>query len=328
MARASSLRLASIILFNIFSTMEAITLPSMEAMSKSLSSALLAAVTTATSPAGAGGIEAANGRLIGLLAGGLCVLAGWVLLRILRPEKLFLRRVPARRNHVNLLHVLGLFLLNSVSGWLGIRAWAAMRGIQTDSPGHLPMTVKIPGAIFAQLVLIGATLTVAGITFRHGLRRGLGLSLRHGLCDCLRAAMGCLAALPPCYAALMATRLLMPSAWITDHEVLTFLPGASALWLGVAVVSTVVLAPIAEELLYRGLLQSMIREYTHRPWPAIILASALFAGSHLPYYQDMPALFVLAVALGYNYERTGRLVAPIVLHALFNAAMIWTTLAR
>ena len=68
----------------------------------------LAAVTTATSPAGAGGIEAANGRLIGLLAGGLCVLAGWVLLRILRPEKLFLRRVPARRNHVNLLHVLGL----------------------------------------------------------------------------------------------------------------------------------------------------------------------------------------------------------------------------
>ena len=87
------------------------------------------------------------------------------------------------------------------------------------------------------------------------------------------------------------------------------------------------LAPIAEELFYRGLMQSMLRRYGLRPWMAILATSAVFAVSHWPHYQDMPALFVLAVALGYNYERTGRLIAPIVLHAAFNGVTLWATLA-
>jgi membrane protease YdiL (CAAX protease family) len=36
----------------------------------------------------------------------------------------------------------------------------------------------------------------------------------------------------------------------------------------------------------------------------------------------MPPLFVLAVCFGYVYERTGKLWAPILMHALFNATSI------
>jgi membrane protease YdiL (CAAX protease family) len=38
----------------------------------------------------------------------------------------------------------------------------------------------------------------------------------------------------------------------------------------------------------------------------------------------LPALVILGIVLGYNYERSGRLWAPIMIHALFNALSIVT----
>jgi ABC-2 type transport system permease protein len=57
-------------------------------------------------------------------------------------------------------------------------------------------------------------------------------------------------------------------------------------------------------------------------WPAIVATSAIFALMHGGIAQPhaIPALFTLSLALGWVYERTGRLTAPIVMHALFNAA--------
>ena len=167
------------------------------------------------------------------------------------------------------------------------------------------------------------------MTFGHGLRRGLGLDLRRVHHDAARAVIGCLAVLPLCYAALEAAHLLMPTKWIVIHPFLTFLlaPETSAAWVAAVWGSALVLAPIGEELLYRGLVQSMLRRYGLGPWPAIAVASIVFAASHASQPQDMPALLLLALALGYNYERTGRLIAPMLLHALFNAATIWTVMA-
>lgn len=303
------------------------TVTPLETMSKPLSAAARGAATTTTSLPGAGEVEIVSGPMMGLLAVGICVLVGWVFVRILRPEKFLLRRVPRRPNHLNLVHVLAMFLLYFACTPLAMTVLAKLQAIRTESLKDLPMTVKLPGAIFGQLVLIGGALTVAAINFRHGLRRGLGMSFRHGLCDSLRAAVACLAVLPVCYGVLVVTQLLMPEQWVRIHPILEFTPGASPFWLAAVLVSTVVLAPLSEELLYRGLLQSMIRQHTRSPWPAILVTSGVFAASHSPQYQDMPALFVLALALGYNYERTGRLVAPILLHALFNAAMLWARLA-
>jgi membrane protease YdiL (CAAX protease family) len=52
-------------------------------------------------------------------------------------------------------------------------------------------------------------------------------------------------------------------------------------------------------------------------WMAILATSALFAVVH-PMW-TWPAIFLLAVCLGYAYERTGNLWVPIVIHAAFNA---------
>jgi hypothetical protein len=84
----------------------------------------------------------------------------------------------------------------------------------------------------------------------------------------------------------------------------------------------VVLAgPVMEEVTYRGLLQESLAQSTMPRWSAVGLTSVVFALMHggiaEPY--ALPALFVLSVALGWAYEKTGRLITPIIMHMLFNA---------
>ncbi len=86
----------------------------------------------------------------------------------------------------------------------------------------------------------------------------------------------------------------------------------------VAVLSAAVVAPIAEEIIFRGLLQRMIQSLTRRPAIAVVLASLAFAMVHDPWTLQ-PGVFVLALFLGLAYFRTGSLLVPIFAHAVFNA---------
>ena len=79
--------------------------------------------------------------------------------------------------------------------------------------------------------------------------------------------------------------------------------------------------PAGGKMIFRGLFQTMIRSYLGRPWPAIMLTSALFAAVH-GNATHWPALFVLSVGLGYAYEKSGSLFRPIFMHALFNGISI------
>jgi membrane protease YdiL (CAAX protease family) len=55
-----------------------------------------------------------------------------------------------------------------------------------------------------------------------------------------------------------------------------------------------------------------------RRWLAVLITSLLFAIVH-PIWMA-PAIFVLAICLGYAYERTGNLWVPILIHAAFNTS--------
>jgi membrane protease YdiL (CAAX protease family) len=97
---------------------------------------------------------------------------------------------------------------------------------------------------------------------------------------------------------------------------------AIALWIG-----AVVIAPVAEEVFFRGLLQTFLVRVLGRRWPAIVVAAVLFSLAHLSSPHHIPALVVLAVMLGYAYERTGSLVSPILIHAAFNLkTLVWNAL--
>lgn len=81
-------------------------------------------------------------------------------------------------------------------------------------------------------------------------------------------------------------------------------------------VAGVIVAPLCEEFLFRGFFYGVWKRYLGPLW-AGLLACLLFAAFHtsLPAFAS---LFVLAICLNLAYERTGSLLVPIGMHALFN----------
>lgn len=89
----------------------------------------------------------------------------------------------------------------------------------------------------------------------------------------------------------------------------------------IAVLMTCVIAPVVEEMLFRGLiLRSFLRQY---PRGAALVGSAvLFGAAHLNVYQ-FAAGSLMGLLLGWLYDRTRSLWPCIALHAAYNAAVVW-----
>jgi membrane protease YdiL (CAAX protease family) len=94
------------------------------------------------------------------------------------------------------------------------------------------------------------------------------------------------------------------------------------------------LAPLAEEFVYRGLLQQGLKAIGLSTRIAIVITSFLFAMMHWPALTDgsrlvgITMLFILAVGWGMLYERTGRIAAPVLAHVIFNATNVLIALNR
>jgi membrane protease YdiL (CAAX protease family) len=90
----------------------------------------------------------------------------------------------------------------------------------------------------------------------------------------------------------------------------------SPLGWGMAIAVLAVLAPMGEELIFRGLLLGGA-QVAMGSRQALFLSSALFAAAHLqPYY--VAGLFVVGLILGTVYQRTRSLVACVYVHGLYN----------
>ena len=92
-------------------------------------------------------------------------------------------------------------------------------------------------------------------------------------------------------------------------------------------ITAVVVMPVFEEMLFRGMFQTIIRSFVGGPWLSILITSVLFATIH-SYPSHWPALFALSICLGYAYEKSGSLVRSIFIHSLFNAASVIATMTQ
>jgi len=89
-------------------------------------------------------------------------------------------------------------------------------------------------------------------------------------------------------------------------------------------VMAIILAPLTEETLFRGVLYPLVKQAGH-PRLALWGLSLLFAAVHVNLVTFVP-LLCLALMLTLLYERTGNLLASITAHATFNAlnfAQLW-----
>ena len=104
-----------------------------------------------------------------------------------------------------------------------------------------------------------------------------------------------------------------------DQAAVKLLTDAESWWTTAYLgVFAMVIAPVAEEFIFRGMLFPLVKQLG---WPKLAWfgVSFLFALIHLNAPTFVP-LFALALALTWLYERTDNLLAPITAHALFNAA--------
>jgi membrane protease YdiL (CAAX protease family) len=109
------------------------------------------------------------------------------------------------------------------------------------------------------------------------------------------------------------------AGWPPEEQLaVTLLANTKSWWMRIYLGAfAVVLAPVAEEFIFRGMLYPLVKQLGS-PRYALFGTSAVFALIHLDAGTLVP-LFVLALALTWLYEKTDNLLAPITAHALFNA---------
>lgn len=132
-----------------------------------------------------------------------------------------------------------------------------------------------------------------------------------------------LAALPLVYAAFLVVTAAGVNQSDAQEITLYFQRAAVAgdfRRMGLVVLLAAVMAPVAEEFLFRGYFYGVLRRYLGVT-PSLIFVSALFAAIHLNGPVFLP-LFVLAACLTLAYEATGSLVTCVVMHSLFNTTML------
>ena len=94
---------------------------------------------------------------------------------------------------------------------------------------------------------------------------------------------------------------------------------------GLMAFSAAIVAPIAEEVIFRGYLYPVAKKYSG-PWVGMLFSSLVFAAGHGNVPLMLP-LFLLGMIMAYSYEKTGSILAPISIHFCFNSATVLMQLA-
>uniref|UniRef100_UPI00286E6816 CPBP family intramembrane glutamic endopeptidase n=1 Tax=Chamaesiphon sp. VAR_69_metabat_338 TaxID=2964704 RepID=UPI00286E6816 len=81
-----------------------------------------------------------------------------------------------------------------------------------------------------------------------------------------------------------------------------------------------VAAPLFEEFLFRGFLLPSLTRYVPT-WAAIGISALIFGVAHLSLSEIVP-LTTLGIILGTVYARTRNLLAPMLLHSLWNSSTL------
>ena len=91
-----------------------------------------------------------------------------------------------------------------------------------------------------------------------------------------------------------------------------------------AIVVAVVLAPVFEEIFFRGFFYPPLRNRLG-PMRAVILDGVIFGALHMR-PESILSLVIVGIILAYVYEKTESILAPILAHALYNGLVVLISL--
>jgi hypothetical protein len=131
-----------------------------------------------------------------------------------------------------------------------------------------------------------------------------------------RAVATLLMALPAVAVSGWLVGRLWPDAGGSNPLLDLVLTSADPLALLCFAVTATVLAPLFEEVLFRGTLLPVVAQRWGGP-VGVLVSAAVFALAHLSLSEGIP-LFVLGIGLGWLRWRSGRLAPSVLMHALWN----------
>jgi membrane protease YdiL (CAAX protease family) len=252
--------------------------------------------------------EEAIGILIGLILGGLALIVGLVMNAV---RAIVVRQAlpPQRYRGPSVLVLLVLAAIVTTVASLGLvgELAALETGGELSSTGSLLLlTVTQLGLLAAAALFVAAPRALEGVRLLP--QRGLWRSVLIGLGLVLPSWIG--AQLISLLVVTALERLGMrPDVGLAEEAIARVDPV-------VLVVALVMVAPIAEEVFFRGVVyNAWEREYG--PRMAVYGSALLFALIHQSVFLLLP-IFALGVVLAWLYRRTRSLPAAIVLHAGFN----------
>ena len=206
----------------------------------------------------------------------------------------------------DMLAVIGIYLLATVGTSIVVAIIAAISGgaeslAETMSSG--------PMSVLSYALSMG--LTIVGVLIYRKLRRGTGRMFHFSLrgFNPMLILWGFVMVLLT-GVVIEPVLELFPDAFLKMIDKMGMHGGWSILML-------VVLAPVMEEVLFRGILLESVRS-KHSAGRAIVVSALMFGVIHLIPQQVVNA-FVIGLILGYIYVRTESLWPVIVIHALNNA---------
>lgn len=206
----------------------------------------------------------------------------------------------------DMLAVVGIYLLASVGASIVVGIIAAISG---GAEGLMEKMSSGPMSALGYALSMG--LTVVGVLIYRKLRRGTGRMFHFSL-----RGFNPMLILWGFVMVLLTGIVIEPVLEIFDDKYLKLIDqmGVHGGW---SVLMLVVLAPIMEEVLFRGILLESVRS-KHSAGRAIVVSALMFGVIHLIPQQVVNA-FVIGLILGYIYVRTESLWPVIVIHALNNA---------
>ena len=196
--------------------------------------------------------------------------------------------------------------------------------LQKSGAGPFRSPESFANILLSTLSFQGAAWVLIVIFLRqHGMDWREGLGFRQAkLLKVMLLAGGVLAATLPVVLGLQQLSMLVLDklGWASDDQrAVELIVNADSVWLrGYLVFFAVVLAPVAEEFIFRGMLYPFFKQLG-RPRLALLGVSFLFAAIHLNAPTFVP-LFVLALVFTWLYEKTDCVLAPIAAHSLFHTA--------
>lgn len=107
----------------------------------------------------------------------------------------------------------------------------------------------------------------------------------------------------------------------TESGILSVYFKSSGLWLLICILILLLLAPLVEECLYRGILYTPFFSKVGREW-TFVLSSCLWTLSHGLLDGPFLQIFIDGLLLMYLYEKSKSLIPGILLHSLYNLPFV------